>query len=123
MSAHDSWAKAQSVDVPEAQARLSKLIKSKSTYRVFTHGKPVSRLMPYEDMLHLVGTLDELQDKKIFKKSHEPERTMRNGRLFQQSVSWQFFRKNPCRLSGNDRCRAQTPCHMHSGIPAHYSRE
>jgi len=32
---------------------------------VLSHGKPVSFLIPYEDMLNLVDTLDELKDKKL----------------------------------------------------------
>ncbi|MGZ8381937.1 MAG: hypothetical protein ACXW4C_09610 [Nitrospira sp.] len=30
-----------------------------------SHGKPVSFLVPYEDMLDLVEALDELKDKKL----------------------------------------------------------
>ena len=32
---------------------------------VLSHGKPVSFLVPYEDMLDLVESLDELKDKKL----------------------------------------------------------
>lgn len=32
---------------------------------VLSHGKPVSFLVPYEDMLDLVETLDELKDKRL----------------------------------------------------------
>ena len=32
---------------------------------VLSHGKPVSFLVPFEDMLDLVETLDELKDKKL----------------------------------------------------------
>jgi hypothetical protein len=32
---------------------------------VLSHGKPVSFLVPYEDMLDLVETLDELKDRKL----------------------------------------------------------
>lgn len=57
--------KAKPVNVREAQAQLSKLIRSKSPSMVLSHGKPVSFLVPYEDMLDLVETLDELKDKKL----------------------------------------------------------
>ena len=57
--------KAKPVNVREAQAQLSKLIRSKSPSMVLSHGKPVSFLVPYEDMLDLVDTLDELKDKKL----------------------------------------------------------
>lgn len=56
---------AKPVNVREAQAQLSKLIRSKSPSMVLSHGKPVSFLVPYEDMLNLVETLDELKDKKL----------------------------------------------------------
>jgi hypothetical protein len=32
---------------------------------VLSHGKPVSFLVPYEDMLDLVEALEELKDKKL----------------------------------------------------------
>ncbi|MCP9448620.1 MAG: type II toxin-antitoxin system Phd/YefM family antitoxin [Nitrospira sp.] len=57
--------KAKPVNVREAQAQLSKLIRSKSPALVLSHGKPVSFLVSYEDMLDLVESLDELKDKKL----------------------------------------------------------
>ena len=65
MSGNNLLRKAKPVNVREAQAQLSKLIRSKSPSMVLSHGKPVSFLVPYEDMLDLVETLDELKDKKI----------------------------------------------------------
>ena len=65
MSLNDPLRKAKPVNVREAQAQLSKLIKSKSPSVVLSHGKPVSFLVPYEDMLDLVETFDELKDKKL----------------------------------------------------------
>ena len=57
--------KAKPVNVREAQAQLSKLIRSKSPSMVLSHGKPVSFLVPYGDMLDLIESLDELKDKKL----------------------------------------------------------
>lgn len=57
--------KAKPVNVREAQAQLSRLIRSKSPSMVLSHGKPVSFLVPYEDMLDLVDSLDELKDQKL----------------------------------------------------------
>ena len=57
--------KAKPVNVREAQAQLSRLIRSKSPSMVLSHGKPVSFLVPYEDMLDLVESLDELKDQKL----------------------------------------------------------
>ena len=65
MSASNLLRKAKPVNVREAQAQLSKLIRSKSPSIVLSHGKPVSFLVPYEDMLDLVDALDELKDKKL----------------------------------------------------------
>ncbi len=65
MSSTSLLRNAKPVNVREAQARLSKLIRSKSPSMVLSHGKPVSFLVPYEDMLDLVETLDELKDKKL----------------------------------------------------------
>lgn len=65
MGASSLLRKAKPVNVREAQAQLSKLIRSKSPSMVLSHGKPVSFLVPYEDMLDLVETLDELKDKKL----------------------------------------------------------
>ncbi len=59
--------KAKPVNVREAQAKLSRLIRSKSPSMVISHGKPVSFLIPYEEMLDLVEMLDELKDTKLLR--------------------------------------------------------
>jgi len=56
---------AKPVNVREAQAKLSRLIRSKSPSMVLSHGKPVSFLIPYDEMLDLLEMLDELKDKKL----------------------------------------------------------
>ena len=65
MSSTDLLRKAKPVNVREAQAQLSKLIRSKYPSMVLSHGKPVSFLVPYEDMLDLVESLNELKDRKL----------------------------------------------------------
>jgi antitoxin (DNA-binding transcriptional repressor) of toxin-antitoxin stability system len=65
MSSASLLRKARPVNVREAQAQLSKLIRSKSPSMVLSHGKPVSFLVPYEDMLDLVETLEDLKDKRL----------------------------------------------------------
>lgn len=67
MSSTNLLRNAKPVNVREAQAQLSKLIRSKSPSMVLSHGKPVSFLVPYEDMLDLVESLDELKDKKLLR--------------------------------------------------------
>jgi len=53
------------VNVREAQAGLSRLIKMKKPSLVLSRGKPVSFLVPYEDMLDLLEMLDDLKDKTL----------------------------------------------------------
>jgi len=59
--------KAKPVNVREAQARLSQLISSKMPSLVLSHGKPVSFLMPYDEMLDLVEMLEDLKDQRLLK--------------------------------------------------------
>lgn len=56
---------AKAVNVREAQATLSNLINSQKPSLVLSHGKPVSFLVPYEEMLDLLEMLDELKDKRL----------------------------------------------------------
>ena len=80
MSANNLLRKAKPVNVREAQAHLSKLIRSKSPSMVLSHGKPVSFLVPYEDMLDLVETLDELKDKKLLGEIERARKDYAQGR-------------------------------------------
>ena len=57
--------RAKPVNVREAQAKLSRLIRSKTPSLVLSHGKPVSFLVPYEEMLDLLEMLDELKDQRL----------------------------------------------------------
>ncbi len=65
MSTKNILQKAQAVNVREAQAQLSKLIRSETPSMILFDGKPVSVLVPYEDMVDLVEILDELTDNKL----------------------------------------------------------
>ncbi len=80
MSANNLLRKAKPVNVREAQAQLSKLIKSKEPSMVLSHGKPVSFLVPYEDMLDLVETIDELKDKKILQEIEQARKEYADGK-------------------------------------------
>ncbi len=60
--------KAKPVNVREAQARLSELIRSEMPSLVLSHGKPVSFQIPYDEMLDLLEMLDELKDEQLLKK-------------------------------------------------------
>lgn len=57
--------RARPVNVREAQAKLSRLIRSKTPSLVLSHGKPVSFLVPYEDMLDLIEMTEELKDRRL----------------------------------------------------------
>ncbi len=65
MKTSDLLRKAKPVNVQDVQTQLSKLIQSKSISVILSRGKPASFLVPYEDMLDLVETFDELKDKKL----------------------------------------------------------
>lgn len=67
MSATNLLRKAKPVNVRAAQAQRSKLIRSKSPSMVLSHGKPGSFLVPDEDMLDLIESLDKLKDKKLLR--------------------------------------------------------
>lgn len=69
MSRNNLLQKSKAVNVREAQAQLSKLIRYKTPSTISLDGKPVSFQIPYEDMLGLVEILDELTDKKRFWRS------------------------------------------------------
>ncbi|OGW59297.1 MAG: hypothetical protein A2V83_09995 [Nitrospirae bacterium RBG_16_64_22] len=62
MTARSLLKEARPLNVREAQAGLSWLIRSKKPSMVVSRGKPVSFLVPYEEMLDLLDTLDELKD-------------------------------------------------------------
>jgi antitoxin (DNA-binding transcriptional repressor) of toxin-antitoxin stability system len=74
--------KAKPVNVREAQAKLSRLIRSKSPSMVLSHGKPVSFLVPYEEMLDLVEMLDELKDKKLVQEIARSRAEYARGKSF-----------------------------------------
>ena len=59
--------KARPVNVREAQAKLSQLIRSKMPSLILSHGKPMSFLVPYDEMLDLLEMLEELKDQKLLK--------------------------------------------------------
>ncbi len=80
MSVNNLLRKAKPVNVREAQAQLSKLIKSKEPSMVLSHGKPVSFLVPYEDMLDLVETLEELKDKKLLGEIEQARKDYAQGK-------------------------------------------
>ena len=65
MTAKSLLRQAKPVNVREAQAKLSRLIRSKTPSLVLSHGKPVSFLVPYEEMLDLLEMLDELKDQRL----------------------------------------------------------
>jgi hypothetical protein len=67
MGATNLLKKAKPVNMREAQAQLPKLIRAKCPCKVFSHGKPVSFLVSYEDMMDILETLDELEDQQLLR--------------------------------------------------------
>jgi antitoxin (DNA-binding transcriptional repressor) of toxin-antitoxin stability system len=65
MTARSLLRQSKPVNVREAQATLSRLIRSKKPSLVLSHGKPVSFLVPYEEMLELLERLDDLKDQRL----------------------------------------------------------
>ena len=65
MTARSLLRQSKPVNMREAQATLSRLIRSKKPSLVLSHGKPVSFLVPYEEMLELLERLDDLKDQKL----------------------------------------------------------
>ncbi|MEE8493809.1 MAG: hypothetical protein V3S25_07175 [Nitrospirales bacterium] len=90
MTAASLLRKAKPVNVREAQATLSRLIRSKSPSMVLSHGKPVSFLVPYEDMLDLLDMLEELKDAKLLQEiararsEYASGKAVPAGRLFKK---------------------------------------
>lgn len=105
MSANNLLRKARPVNVREAQAQLSKLIRLKSPSMVLSHGKPVSFLVPYEDLLDLVETLNALKDQKLFGEIKQARKEYAQGkavpaeRLFKK-MGPKWPRKSSFRVSG-----------------------
>ena len=58
---------AKPVNVKEAQAGLSRLVKSAKPSLITSHGKPLSFIIPYDEMLELLDMLEELRDKRLIK--------------------------------------------------------
>jgi antitoxin (DNA-binding transcriptional repressor) of toxin-antitoxin stability system len=71
---------AKPVNVREAQAKLSSLIGSKKPSLVLSHGKPVSFLVPYEEMLDLLEMIDELKDKRLIEQIAEARSKYAGGK-------------------------------------------
>ena len=80
MTAASLLRKAKQVNVREAQAKLSQLIRSKSPSMVLSHGKPVSFLVPYEEMLDLLDMLEELKDAKLLQEIARARAEYASGR-------------------------------------------
>jgi len=53
------------IGVRELRENLSHVLKSRKTYFVTDHGKPVRAVLPYEVFLELLEVLEELKDKKL----------------------------------------------------------
>lgn len=79
MSTKTLLKEAKPVNVREAQATLSKLISSKAPSLVMSHGKPVSFLIPYDEMLELLDLIEELKDKRLLEQIAEARKAYAKG--------------------------------------------
>ena len=71
--------KAKSVGVREAQAKLSRLIESRSPSIITSHGIPKSFLIAYDDMLDILEVLEELKDKRLIEEIARARREYEEG--------------------------------------------
>ena len=53
------------VGVRELRTNLAGMLKSRQSYFVTDHGKPVKAMIPYEVLLELLEILEELKDKAL----------------------------------------------------------
>jgi hypothetical protein len=58
---------AKPVNMREAQAGLSKLAKSSKPSLIISHGKPLSFIIPYDEMLEVLDMVEELRDVRLIK--------------------------------------------------------
>ncbi len=53
------------VGARELRTNLAKVLKSRQSYFVTDHGKPVKAMIPYEVLLELLEIVEELKDKAL----------------------------------------------------------
>lgn len=67
------------IGVRELRENLAKVLKSRKTYFVTEHGKPVRAVLPYEAFLELLEILEELRDKALIREVGEGRKEYREG--------------------------------------------
>ena len=67
------------VGVRELRINLAKVLKSKKAYFVTDHGKPVKVMIPYEVLLNLLETLEELKDKALIQEVAQGRKEYQGG--------------------------------------------
>ena len=67
------------IGVRELRENLAKVLKSRKTYFVTDHGKPVRAVMPYEIFLELLEMLEELKDKTLIQEVAQGRKESREG--------------------------------------------
>ncbi len=117
MSAINLVRKAKLVNVRDAQAQLSKLIRSTSPTMILSHGKPVSFLVPYEDMLNLVDTLNELKDNRLLGKIKRARTEYSQGKAGPAERLFKKLRAAKGDLPRPRVARAQRPPLMAPPVP------
>jgi prevent-host-death family protein len=67
------------IGVRELRENLAKVLKSRKTYFVTDHGKPVRAVLPYETFLELLEIMEELRDKALVGEVTEGRKEYRKG--------------------------------------------
>ncbi len=67
MSAISLIKKSHYIGTRQLRGSLAKVLKSRDSYFVTDHGKPVKAMIPYEVLLELLDIMEELKDKTLVK--------------------------------------------------------
>ena len=67
------------VGVRELRGNLSRMLKSRQSYFVTDHGKPVKAMIPYGILLELLEILEELKDKNLIQEIAQGRKEYREG--------------------------------------------
>lgn len=79
MSAISLIKKSHYIGTRQLRGSLAKVLKSRDSYFVTDHGKPVKAMIPYEVLLELLEIMDELKDKALLKEISQGREEYKQG--------------------------------------------
>ncbi len=82
------------VGIRELRENLADVLKSRQTYFVTDHGKPVKAMVPYEVLLELLEMIEELKDKSLIQE-------VAQGRKEYQKGGWVPVKRLKGKLKGH----------------------